>query len=152
MDSKRTKLILAGLATMALSAPSAFADPVDNPGNADKPADKPAKPEKPAKPAKPDKAVSYVFHGTYAGDGSVAVTSGNNHVDKAGLTGTTVVFDLTNAKLNVKDDNGDGVADINDVAVGDEILVTSRLNRKDPGTGPYGAKKLIDKTHPEVAP
>lgn len=91
--------------------------------------------------------VSYVFKGTYAGAGSVDVDHGNAHVRKANLVGTTVSFDLTNARVVVADTNTDGTANPDDVAAGDRVVVKARLPRKDPGDQPYGAKQLVDQTH-----
>lgn len=93
------------------------------------------------------KTVSYVFKGTYAGDGSVAVDQGNAHVRKADLVGTTVNFDLTNATFVVADTNADGTANADDVVAGDRVVVKARLPRKDPGDQPYGAKQLVDQTN-----
>lgn len=91
--------------------------------------------------------VSYVFKGTYAGAGSVDVDHGNAHVRKANLVGTTVSFDLTNARVVVADTNTDGTANPDDVAAGDRVVVKARLPRKDPGDQPYVARQLVDQTH-----
>ncbi len=94
--------------------------------------------------------VTYVFKGTYSGEGSVAVAHGNAHVRRAGLVGQTVQFDLTNARLKVADMNASGIADIGDVAVGDAVVVKARLPRNDPLTQPVGARQLVDQTNPPV--
>jgi hypothetical protein len=128
-------------------APAALADkPETNPGAGDEHADQ----GNHGKPDKPDKAknVAYVFKGTYSGDSSVAVTKGNRHVRKAELVDTTVAFDLTNAKVTVADTNADGTADINDVAVGDKVVVKAKLAKPDPGAQPFAAKHLVDQTNP----
>jgi hypothetical protein len=91
--------------------------------------------------------VQYVFRGTWSADG-VVVTSGNKHVKRADLVGQTVAFDLTNAKLRVADVNGDGKQDASDLQDGDRVLVQARLPKKDPGTGPFAARKVVDQTHP----
>lgn len=91
--------------------------------------------------------VSYVFKGTYAGAGSVDVDHGNAHVRKANLVGTTVSFDLTNARVVVADTNTDGTANADDITAGDRVVVKSRLPRKDPGDQPYVARQLVDQTH-----
>jgi hypothetical protein len=96
--------------------------------------------------------VSYVFKGTYAGDGSVAVDHGNAHVRKADLVGTTVSFDLTNARIVVADTNGDSQQTADDVQSGDRVVVKARLPRKEPGTQPYAAKQLVDQTHEPNSP
>src|SRR3954447_2154670 len=91
--------------------------------------------------------VTYVFKGTWnAGAGTVTVKHGNAHVRKAGLVGQDVTFDLTGAKLVVKDTNGDGSRTSADLADGDKVVVKARLPRKDPGTQPFKAKMLIDQS------
>jgi len=96
--------------------------------------------------AKPH-AVGYLFKGFYAGDGMVDVKRGNAHVRKAGFVGETVEFDLTDARIVVADTNADGKRDIADVEEGDWVLVKARLSRTDPGSQPFEAKWLIDKTN-----
>lgn len=91
--------------------------------------------------------VGYVFKGTYTGT-AVTVESGNRHVRNAELVGTTVEFDLTNAKLVVADTNGDGITDVGDVVMGDRVLVMAKLAKCDPGDQPYGAKQLVDQSNP----
>lgn len=91
--------------------------------------------------------VAYVFKGTYAGEGKVEVKAGNSRVRKAGLIGTTVSFDLTGARTVVADANGDGQKNLEDVMTGDRVLVKAMLPRTDPGSQPYGAKRLVDQTH-----
>jgi hypothetical protein len=95
--------------------------------------------------------VGYVFTGTFNADGSVAVKHGNRHVRKAGFVGQDVSFDFSAARIVVNDTNGDSVRDINDVTAGDNVLVKARLGRTDPGSQPFEAKKLVDRTHPPVA-
>jgi hypothetical protein len=96
--------------------------------------------------AKPH-AVGYLFKGFYAGDGMVDVKRGNAHVRKGGFVGETVEFDLTDARLVVADTNANGKRDIEDVEEGDWVLVKARLPRTDPGSEPFEAKWLIDKTN-----
>jgi hypothetical protein len=92
--------------------------------------------------------VAYIFKGTWtAADGTVKVTSGNRHVRKAGFVGQSVQFDLTNARLVVADTNGDGSRTVADLKDGDKVLVQARLPRKDPGSAPFKARKLVDQTH-----
>jgi hypothetical protein len=93
--------------------------------------------------------VSYVFKGAYQLDSQVAVDKGNAHVKKAGLVDTVVTFDLSNAKVVVGDVNGDGSKDVNDLSVGDRVVVKARLPRKDPGDQPYAAKQVVDQSHPD---
>ncbi len=130
-----TTRILAGLTAIALTAaPAAFA-------------------VKPDKPDKPDHAVGYVFKDTYSGDGStVAVTKGNKHVERADLVGIPVAFDFASAMIVTTDSDGDGAETIDDVVVGDEVLVKAKLPKSNPGVAPYAAKKLVDQTHPEEEP
>lgn len=92
--------------------------------------------------------VAYVFKGTYAGDSTVTVTSGNARVRKGGYVGQTVAFDLTGARIVVADTNADTANDLNDVATGDKVLVKAMLPKSDPGSQPFAAKRLIDQTHP----
>ena len=92
--------------------------------------------------------VTYVFKGTWNSDGTVTVKHGNAHVRKAKLVGTDVTFDLTNAKIVVRDTNGDGKRDSADLASGDRVVVKARLPRKDPGDQPFTATRLVDQTHP----
>jgi len=105
--------------------------------------------------------VGYLFKGFYAGEGMVEVKRGNAHVRKAGLIGETVEFDFSAAHhVVVTDTNADGMRSLDDVMVGDWVLVKSRLPRKDPGDQPFEARWLIDKTNhsldegpePEPAP
>lgn len=94
--------------------------------------------------------VGYLFKGFYAGEGKVEVKRGNAHVRKAGLIGETVELDFSAAHhVVVADTNADGARTLDDVAVGDWVLVKSKLPRKDPGDQPFEARWLIDKTnHP----
>lgn len=91
--------------------------------------------------------VAYVFKGVYAGESKVEVKAGNAHVKKAGLVGTTVTFDLSSAKIVVADTNGDGMQNLEDVKTGDKVLVKAMLPRKNPGTQPFAAKRLVDQTN-----
>ena len=91
--------------------------------------------------------VMYVFKGSYAGDGNVAVDHGNAHARKADLVGTTVSFDLTGARIVVADNDGSGTKDLADVNSGDRVVVKARLPRTDPGDQPFKAKQLVDQSH-----
>jgi hypothetical protein len=92
--------------------------------------------------------VAYVFKGTYEGESMVKVARGNARVRKGGFIGQTVAFDLSGARITVADTNNDGTADLNDVQVGDKVLVKAMLPKSDPGSQPFAAKRLIDQTHP----
>lgn len=92
-------------------------------------------------------SVAYVFKGTYAGNSSVEVKRGNSRVRKGGFVGETVEFDLSNARILVGDTNGDGQRNLEDVETGDWVLVKARLPRTEPGSQPFDARRLIDKTH-----
>jgi hypothetical protein len=92
--------------------------------------------------------VAYVFKGTYEGEGKVKVAHGNSRVRKGGFLEQIVSFDLTGARITVADTNSDTVTDLNDVQVGDKVLVKAMLPKNDPGTQPFAAKRLVDQTHP----
>ena len=96
----------------------------------------------------PAKGVAYVFKGTWAGADTVSVTKGNAHARKADLVGMDLIFDLSNAKLSVADTNGDSAVTVDDVVVGDKVVVKAKLKKGDPGVGPYAARQLVDQTHP----
>jgi hypothetical protein len=92
--------------------------------------------------------VAYVFKGAYEGESTVKVAHGNARVRKGGFVGETVAFDLSAARIVVSDANNDQSRDLNDVQVGDEVLVKAMLPKNDPGSQPFAAKRLIDQTHP----
>jgi len=64
------------------------------------------------------------------------------------LAGQTLTFDLTNARLDVRDTNADGVRDLNDVAAGDFAEVRAQLSRPLPGSfsGPVMAQRFKDRS------
>lgn len=92
------------------------------------------------------KVSQYNVKGTYAGDGVVSVLKVNGHAKKAGWKGTDVTFDLSSAEIRTEDNNLDGTADLDDVAVGSPVKVKARLPKGDPGAGPYVAQRFVDKT------
>ena len=94
------------------------------------------------------KGVAYVFKGTFVNATTVDVTSGNKHVRNAGLVVPAVQFDFSAAKVSVGDVNGDGAADLADVAAGDKVVVKVKAPRNDPGAQPFAARQLVDQTHP----
>lgn len=98
------------------------------------------------KPDKPGKGVSYVFKGTYAGESAVAVTKGNKHARD--FEGETVTFDLSAAKVSVADTTGDGVVNVDDVVVGDSVVVKAKLPKGTETAQPIVAKHLVDQTNP----
>ena len=137
MKTRNSLIAMLGIAALALPATAAGVPS----------ADKPEKPDHGGGNGK-DPTVSYVFKGTYVGDGvAVTVAHGNKHVRKAEFVGTDVQFDLSTAKVTVADVNADGAANLADVVAGDEVVVKARLPKGDPGVQPYVAKHLVDKTN-----
>src|SRR5687767_3526847 len=110
------------------------------------------KPEdKPVKPAHgKSKPANYVFKGVWHADGTVTVTGGNARVRKGGFVGKVVGFDVTAAKVRAADADADGAVTAADLVEGDKVVVKARLPRKEPGTGPFSARKVVDQTHPAV--
>jgi hypothetical protein len=121
--------------------------------------------------AKKAKKVMFVFKGTFAAPGTVAVQSGNAHVRKGGYVGNAVEFDLENAKIVVADTNADGKRDVADVKDGDRVLVQARMLKRTKYVAPVEdeaaeaeasgdqaaesegailARKLIDRTNAPV--
>jgi hypothetical protein len=97
---------------------------------------------------KPDREVAYVFKGTFhPATSTVSVANGNRHVRRAGLVGQDVAFDLSAARVRVADVNGDGVRDAADLQEGDTVVVKARLPRRTPGTAPFAARKVVDRSH-----
>lgn len=92
--------------------------------------------------------VAYVFRGTYEGGSTVKVEHGNARVRKGGFLEQIVSFDLSGARITVADTNADQATDLNDVQVGDAVLVKAMLPKSDPGAQPFAAKHLVDQTHP----
>jgi hypothetical protein len=76
----------------------------------------------------------------------VQVTGANHH--GAGLVGTQVTIDLSNARILVADANGDGQKNLADVAVSDHVLVRGRIPLHGSLAGALSAGRLIDQTHP----
>ena len=129
MNTKRYLVAALGVGALALPT-AAFADKPDGVG----------------KPDKPGKGVSYVFKGTYSGESAVAVTKANKHARN--FEGETVTFDLSTAKISVADTSGDGVTDVNDVVVGDRVVVKAKLPKGTEAAQPIAAKHLVDQTNP----
>jgi hypothetical protein len=108
---------------------------------------------------KPDKSSQFKGHGqkgralnvkgtvTAIGDGTIDVLVNHaNHHGQA-LKGQTITFDVSNARIVVRDVNGDGSRDLADVAVGDRVDVHSRIAKgATPDTSqPLVAKHVVDK-------
>jgi hypothetical protein len=111
---------------------------------------------KAGKHTKKPKTRALNIKGTVAavGDGTVdvLVKSANRH--GRALKGQTVTVDVSDARIRVRDVNGDGNRDLADVAVGDRVLVQSRIAKgaaPDPAQ-PVVAKRLVDKGAPKVEP
>jgi hypothetical protein len=81
------------------------------------------------------------------GDGTIDVlVKYANHHGRA-LTGQTITFDVSSARIVVRDVNGDGTRDLADVAVGDRVDVHSRIPKgatPDPSQ-PLVASHVVDK-------
>src|SRR5437763_2159706 len=75
----------------------------------------------------------------------VLVKSANHH--GRALRGQTLTFDVSNARIVVRDVNGDGERDLGDVAVGDRVLVQSRVAKGATvdTSQPVVAKRVVDK-------
>jgi hypothetical protein len=88
------------------------------------------------------------------GDGTVDVlVKSANHHGRA-LRGETITVDVSDARIVVRDVNDDGSRDLADVAVGDRVLVQSRIAKgatPDPAE-PVVAKRLVDKGAPRSEP
>jgi hypothetical protein len=117
------------------------------------------KPERTGK-AKKVKTVMFVFKGSFAAPGTVAVVAGNAQARKGGFVGQSVSFDVSGAKVVADDTNGDSAIDVSDVKDGDLVLVQARLPKgakfavTAAGSTPPAivARKLIDKTNaPQAA-
>jgi len=108
---------------------------------------------------KPDKPIRYRALNvkgtvTAVGAGTIDVlVKGANHHGRA-LRGQTVTVDVSTARIVVRDVNGDGSRDLADVAVGDRVLVQSRIAKgttPDPAQ-PLVAKRVVDKGQKKVTP
>jgi len=99
---------------------------------------------------RPNRAVGYVFAGTVKSIAGNTVTVSVLHAnhDAHALVGQDVEFDVSAARIVVRDANGDGKRDLGDVAVGDRVQVLARLPRDlSTATQPFAATALIDKAH-----
>jgi hypothetical protein len=135
---RRTVFALALVAAMALAAPAVARR--DHSGRHG------------AQPRNP--VVSYVLKGKVDAvdvDGevvTVAVERSNRHGRR--MRGQDVQFDVSDARVVVRDRNGDGVRNLADVSVGDVAVVKARLPKRlaADATQPFEAKKLIAKAAP----
>ncbi len=92
------------------------------------------------------KPKNYVLKGTVSAvdvpGGVVTVTvKGGNKAAKA-LKGKTVQFNVSGAKLQILDANSDGVGDLDDVAVGDDVQVQAKFSSG--AVEPHAAKRFKD--------
>ena len=95
--------------------------------------------------------IAYVAKGTVKAVDPTAKTLTLTVPDRKGATnhharawrGTDVTFDLSHARLVVRDVNGDGHRDLADVAVGDSARVLAKLPRTLSGSGPFAAKRVV---------
>ena len=83
-----------------------------------------------------------------AGDVLTVTVSGGNHAGRA-FAGQAVQFDVTSARIVVRDTNGDGKRDVQDVAVGDRVVVQAWLARDGSSTQPFAARRLVDRRRPQ---
>jgi hypothetical protein len=102
--------------------------------------------------------VAFIFKGVYKGESMVEVLHGNAHARKGGFVKETVAFDLTEAAIVAADvfpiGAPDGVVNLEDVQVGDRVLVKARLPRKtewQEGEEAIKAQRLVDQTHPPTS-
>jgi hypothetical protein len=82
----------------------------------------------------------------------VLVKSANHH--GRALAGQTVTVDVSDARIVVRDTSGDGKRDLADVAVGDRVVVQSRIAKgatPDPAQ-PVVARRLVDRGAPKAEP
>jgi acylphosphatase len=108
------------------------------------------------KHAKHPKTRALNIKGTVAavGDGTVDVLVNGGNRRARELKGQTVTVDVSNARIRVRDVNDDGEHNLADVAVGDRVLVQSRIAKgatPDPAQ-PVVAKRLVDKGAPKSEP
>ena len=86
--------------------------------------------------------VSLLLRGSWSG-GELQVKGGNRAARRAGLVGQSVSLDLAGAKLRVKDRNGDGARDEEDLQDGDRVVVQVRVARGDVASGTLTVRKLV---------
>ncbi|MCW2966826.1 MAG: hypothetical protein JWM71_598 [Solirubrobacteraceae bacterium] len=81
------------------------------------------------------------------------VTKTNHGGRGHGLVGQTLTFDVSGARVDVRDNNADGMRDLGDVTAGDSAEVRARLARPLPAsfTGPIAAQRFKDRAHHDQA-
>ncbi len=104
------------------------------------------KPEDKGSKGKGSKTVSFVLKGTYEGGSTVLVAKGNGPAKKAGLVGETVTLDLSRAKIVADDVNADGIRNVDDVQVGDKVVVKVKAPRGTTAEDTLVARQLVDQT------
>ena len=119
--SNRALAALAGCAALAL--PAAAGAKSENSGHGSK---------------KAEKLATYELKGTVVGKGDGTVTVSITKANKHGrlLRGKEIVFDVSKARLHVRDVNKDGARDLNDVNATDRAKVQARLPRRPAGELP----------------
>ena len=131
------RLIVAALGAAALAVPAAAAADQGHGRGHGRGHDKPAV-------AKKAKRVTFVFKGSFVGEGTVQVVSGNAQARKGGFVGQTLTFDFAGARVVVADTNGDHKADVTDVKAGDRVVVKARLAKGTKYGADLVATNLID--------
>jgi hypothetical protein len=158
MSSKSTRPLVALAAVAALAVPAAAAAKGPAAGHGRGADHAQAGQHGHRQESRPPKVKTRALNlkGTVAavGDGTidVLVTSANHHGRV--LRGQTVTVDVSNARIVVRDVNGDGVRDLADVAVGDRVVVHSRIAKgaaPDPAQ-PLVAKRVVDQGSTQVKP
>jgi hypothetical protein len=86
--------------------------------------------------------VSVLLRGSWSA-GTLQVTGGNRAAKRLGLVGDAVELDLAGAKLKVRDRDGDGDRDGEDLRDGDRVVVQVRLARGDAAEGALTVRKLV---------
>lgn len=101
--------------------------------------------------AKGPKTRNVIVKGTVASVADNVVTVDVKRANHHGhaLVGQQVQLDVSAARLQVKDVNGDGTRDVNDVAVGDRVLAQLRVPR---GSAPDLTQALATRRLLDVGP
>ena len=144
LNLTRTLVVLGSAA--ALAAPAAAGAKQSGKGERSERPDRQA--------AKGPKFKTVILKGTVASvDGSavtVAVTKGNSRGRR--FAGQQLVLDVTNARISVRDANGDGAHDVADVVADDRFVAQVRVPRGsevDPAAA-LVTRRFVDKGVPEA--